>query len=134
MSTVLALDVGGKRIGAAIAEAPVYLAHPLVTLDVTDSVSGEIIKLIEDREVQTLVVGLPRNQSGEATAQTDAVKQFIDNMKLPNGVKLVWQDESLTSVKAEEELEKRKKPYSKADIDALAATLILEDYLKEKHD
>jgi len=131
MSVVLALDIGEKRIGVAVAEAPVFLAHPLTTLNVSESVKDELLNLIKERDARTLVVGLPRNQSGEATKQTEAVEQFIEKLQLPEGVKIRWQDESLTSVKAKEELENRKKPYTKADVDALAATFILEDYLKE---
>jgi len=41
-------------------------------------------------------------------------------------------DEALTSVRAKEELQSRGKPYEKGDVDALAATLILDDYLKER--
>ena len=41
------------------------------------------------------------------------------------------QDEALTSVKAEEELKDRKSPYEKGDIDSLAATYILQDYIEE---
>jgi RNase H-fold protein (predicted Holliday junction resolvase) len=49
--------------------------------------------------------------------------------KLP--LPISWQDEAVTSVRAEEELRARGKPYVREDIDALAATYILEDYLHE---
>lgn len=129
MSSILALDIGEKRVGVAIAEAPIFLAHPVVTLD-AQLLQTELEKLIKERDVATVVVGYPRNQAGEPTAQTQAVESVIKALALPENVELKWQDESLTSVKAEEELESRGKPYQKGDIDALAATFILEDYLK----
>lgn len=131
MSSVLALDIGEKRVGVAIAEAPVYIAHPLTTLDAKD-LSSQLQKLVAERDVTTLVVGLPRNQAGESTAQTEYAQQIVENLNVGKEIKIEWQDESLTSVKAEEELESRGKPFEKSDIDALAATFILEDYLKER--
>ena len=50
-------------------------------------------------------------------------------------VPIAWQDEALTSVKAKETLQATQKPYNKADVDALAASYILADYIQEaKHD
>ena len=72
---------------------------------------------------------LPRNQNGERTKQTDRVEKIAALLNIPATIPVYWQDESLTSVKAEEELEKRKKPYKKAAVDALAATYILNDYI-----
>jgi putative transcription antitermination factor YqgF len=83
------------------------------------------------RDVHAIVIGFPRNQRGEVTAQTAAVQDLVSQLQLPDDVTLHWQDESLTSIKAEEELTSRGKPFEKGDIDSLAATYILEDYLKE---
>lgn len=130
MNVVLALDIGEKRVGVAIAEPPVFLAHALPTL-ATTQLKEALPKLIKEREVSVVVIGRPRNQAGETTKQTKFAEELIASLHLGDAIKLVWQDESLTSVKAEEELEARGKPYEKADIDALAATYILEDYLKE---
>ena len=53
--------------------------------------------------------------------------------QLKGAADIVYQDESLTSVMAEEKLKSSGKPYEKADIDALAAALILQDYLETHH-
>lgn len=81
------------------------------------------------QSIDTIVVGYPRNQSGEPTAQTEAVKTFAKQL-IDFGPKIVFQDESLTSVTAEQRLQSRGKPYDKADIDMEAAVLILQDYLE----
>lgn len=128
--TYLALDVGEKRIGVAVAHGDVRIAVPLETIVVDGTEIARIEKLVKIEGVSTLVVGYPRNQSGEATAQTVYVEAFVK--RLGNGVpEIVFQDESLTSVLAEEHLNTSKKSYTKGDIDAKAAALILQDYLEQ---
>ena len=131
LTTIVALDVGSQRIGVASANSIAQIATPLVTLPNTDSVVSAIASLLADESATTLVVGLPRNLNGEDTAQTQAVRQFVEMLKPAVSVPVVFQDEALTSRKAEDELIARGKPFSKGDIDALAATYILEDYMQE---
>lgn len=131
-SSVIALDVGGKRIGVAMSSLEARLARPLTAFDAENYLS-ELKKLIETEEVSALVVGFPRNQSGAETEQTARVKTFTEQLK-PLGLPIYFQDESVTSRQAEAELQDRGKPYKKADIDALAATYILEDWLNERTD
>lgn len=127
MSSILALDIGESRIGIALANDIARLASPFMTIQNVPSVYDELKAIIEKEAIETVVVGLPRNLSGEDTAQTKYCRDFAD--KLSGYSKIVFQDEALTSTKAEAELRSRGKPYTKGDIDALAATYILEDYL-----
>jgi putative Holliday junction resolvase len=126
--TFLALDVGEKRIGVAVAGSDVQIAIPFETIEVDGNEITRIAQLVLDQRADVVVVGYPRNQSGEATAQTVYVETFAAQLK-DIAPKLVFQDESLTSVLAEQRLQATGKPYQKGDIDALAAALILEDYL-----
>jgi len=128
-SNLLALDVGDRRVGVASASSDTLLANPIVTLTNDDQLIANIKKLIEDNSVGTLVVGLPRNLSGEDTEQTVKVRDFIDQLKDQLEVRIVTQDEALSSVRAEEELGSHGKIFAKADVDKLAACLILEDYI-----
>ena len=127
----LALDVGEKRIGVAVGDDVVKIAVPFDTIDVDegDAVT-RIARIVVDERVDTIVVGYPRNQSGEATAQTKFAEDFAAKLTdiVPN---IVFQDESLTSVLAEQRLKAYKRPYSKGDIDAQAAAIILQDYLEQ---
>jgi len=129
---ILALDVGEKRIGVALADPQIRIAIAYDTLVVDGTECVQITQLIEQQHADTLVVGYPRNQSGEATAQTAYVEQFVERLDV-GGAKIIFQDESLTSVKAEELLNRQHKPYRKEDVDALAASLILQDYLEAYH-
>lgn len=128
-NVILALDVGEKRIGVASARSDTKLASPLTTLTHDEHVWDNISKLIKEQSAQTVVVGLPRNLEGESTAQTRSVEAFTDQLRGKIAATVHLQDEAVTSVLAEDELEKRGKPYTKADIDSLAATYILEDFL-----
>lgn len=125
----LALDVGEKRIGVAVGDDGVRIAVPFETIEVDGKELERIARLIIDEKTDTIVVGYPRNQSGEATAQTAYVEEFASQLK-DMGPPVVFQDESLTSVLAEQQLKAHGRPYSKGDIDAQAAALILQDYME----
>ena len=128
---LLGLDVGTRRIGVAVANSSIKIAIPLTTIEVNDG--DEILqinKIIVNEKIDTIVAGLPRNMSGEETAQSVYTKEFLENFKLSvNEIK--FQDESLTSIQAENILKSYKKPYTKGDIDMQAAAIILQDYLEE---
>jgi len=130
--TLVSLDVGEKRIGVAVADDSVRIAVPYTTIEVDGTEIAAISQLVIDQGAETLVVGYPRNQQGEATAQTNYVEKFAEQLK-DFDVKIVFQDESLTSVIAEQRLIAQKKPYSKGDIDAQAASIILQDYLEANY-
>lgn len=126
--TIIALDYGNKRIGVAIASVVARLPRPYKTLINDQAFLTEIRQIIELEKANIVVVGYPRDINGNTTEQTRLVDDFLDNLK-DLGVTIETQDEALTSKQAEAELEARKASYTKEDIDALAATFILEDYL-----
>ena len=129
-SAVIALDVGEKRIGVALAHGSVAIAIPLETVEVDGQEIDKIRNIISRESISQIVIGYPRNQSGEATAQTAYVEQFathLNDFQLP----IVFQDESLTSVQAEQYLKMQGGAYEKGDIDKIAASIILQDYLEQ---
>lgn len=128
---VLALDVGEKRIGVALADTSIGISVAFDTFEVDGTEIEQIARVTMEEKVDTIVVGYPRNQSGEATQQTAYVETFTERLH-DLDVQLVFQDESLTSVRAEEILKRQGKPYAKGDIDSLAASLILQDYLEQQ--
>jgi len=127
--SILSLDVGEKRIGVAVGNTAIRIAMPIDTLEVDGTELERIAQLVVNEDVDTIVVGYPRNQSGEPTAQTQFAETFAKQLvdMVPH---LKFQDESLTSVLAEQQLKSYGKPYTKGDIDAVAASLILQDYLE----
>ena len=130
---LMALDVGTRRIGVALADSNIRISVPFDTIEVNEETHSEITdinEIIVRENINILVVGLPRNHSGEDTSQSGYTKTFATNFDLSVD-KIVFQDESLTSVQAEDQLKSYKKPYSKGDIDMTAAAIILQDYLEE---
>ena len=128
----LSLDVGEKRIGVAKADSQVRLAFPFAVVDVDGKEIENIRHLVEKENASLVVVGYPRNQSGEATAQTAYVTGFVGKLLLT--VPVQYQDESVTSIFAEDRLKAQGKPYTKGDIDMQAASMILQDYLEMRRD
>jgi len=126
---IVALDVGSKRIGVASANVVARLATPLKTLEVGDDIYEQICNLLAAETAVGLVVGLPRGMQGQDTAQTEFVQKFAADFRQHITIPLYWQDEAVTSVLSEAALKAKKGSYVKGDIDALAATIILEDFL-----
>lgn len=129
-SALMALDVGERRIGIALANESVRIAVPFDTILVDGSEISQIREYVSSENVHRIIVGYPRNQSGEATAQTSFVERFAKSLE-PLGVPIDFQDESLTSVQAEERLKAQQLPYEKSDIDMVAASIFLQDYLEQ---
>lgn len=127
--SLVCLDVGEKRIGVAVADTSVRIAVAFDTVLVDGNELNNIAEIVIREGTKTIVVGYPRNQQGETTAQTAYVENFAKQLETIVD-DIVFQDESLTSVIAERRLISMKKPYTKADIDAQAAAIILEDYME----
>lgn len=129
--SLVCLDVGEKRIGVAVADTSVRIAVAFDTIEVDGTELNKIAEIVIREGAKTIVVGYPRNQQGETTAQTSYVERFAAQLK-DMAEEIVFQDESLTSVMAENRLIAMKRPYAKGDIDAQAAAIILEDYMESQ--
>lgn len=127
--SVIALDIGEVRTGVAIARSIARIASPLVTVATQDDLAGTVTRIVNENDVRRIVVGLPRNLQGQSTAQTAFSESIAAAIEASTGLPVHFMDEAGTSQKAEAELKARKKPYQKQDIDMLAATYILEDFL-----
>ncbi len=128
---VLGFDVGEKRIGVARADSDTKIAVPVGFINVDGNEWQEIARLSELNNTYFFVLGLPRSNEGNETAQSTFVRNFARNLmqQIPNA-RIKFQDESLTSVMAEERLKARKKHYEKGEIDAEAAAIILQDFIE----
>lgn len=126
---LLAFDYGSARIGVARANTIARLPEPLEAIDARSGTWKRIDELIAEYRPIKLVVGLPRNMEGKETAQTKKVKEFAEQLSTKTGLEVVFQDESLTSVEAEQTLRERNSNFKKGDVDMFAAAAILDDYL-----
>jgi putative pre-16S rRNA nuclease len=152
MAVWLALDVGDARIGVAVSDATGFLASPYTTLHVTRDeaqIWRAIQHLIEETGAEGLVVGLPISLDGAIHSQGKRVQAFVDRLKGHIPIPIVFWDERLSTVEAERLLVERGGPEpgkrnrihsgrkrsqsrrrrKKQEIDALAAAVILQEYL-----
>lgn len=133
---VMALDVGGRRIGVAISDPSRTLASPYTTLQATpqERTLQRIVQLLTSEEVVELVIGLPLTLAGEVGPQAKVVHAFADALRPLIKVPLHFFDERLTSVAADRlMLDLGLKPEQrKARIDEVAASIILQDFLDSR--
>lgn len=157
MTRLMALDVGEVRIGVAISDATQLLASPCTTLHVSRDETqlwNALQRLIEENEAAGLVIGLPVSLDGQIHAQGERIQAFVERLKQHISTPVAFWDERLSTVEAERLLRERsgekgqrqrthrkqgsqqgqRRPQKKRrrnehEIDALAATVILQEYL-----
>ncbi len=132
--TILALDVGEKRIGVAVSDSLRIIAQGFPTiLYKDDKTTFERLKeIVETRNVERIVVGLPLNLDGTAGRQAQYVLRFVEKLKKEFHQEILTWDERFSSQGAERILldagVRRKK--RKEKLDQLSAQWILQGYLE----
>ena len=131
-TTVLAFDFGERRIGVAVGDTAVGIAHPLTRIDAADRQRrfAAIAALIEEWRPAQLVVGLPAHLDGTEHEVSRLARKFARELSGRFGLPVEFVDERLTSVAAELSLTAagvapRKR---KLRVDQVAAQEILQDY------
>lgn len=134
-SRVLAIDVGSKTLGLAVSDETGTIAQPYRTLprqpqgyrrDV-----AAIQQVVEDLGIVRIVVGLPLTMDGERGTQAQRAEEFAERLRALLKVPVDLHDERLSTFEAEEALQEARIPRErwKEHVDAIAAALILRDYL-----
>jgi putative Holliday junction resolvase len=130
--TVLGFDFGGRRIGVAVGEHLMKLAHPLTTIDTDDKASrfDAIDKLMAEWRPGQLVLGLPLATDGSEHEMTRRARRFARQLEARYAVPVMLIDERYTSSSAEMGLREQGVDLrrDKAAIDAAAAQIILQEY------
>jgi putative transcription antitermination factor YqgF len=128
---VLALDIGSRRIGVAVASLVSRLPRGVETIDRLTTDPIERIKQLASSEVAGVIIaGLPRDMAGNETEQTRLTAEFVAQLRAALEIPVETVDETATSLAAASELASSGKPYAKGDIDMRAAVIILEDWLE----
>ena len=129
----MGLDVGERRIGVAIADELGTIASPLATVVRKPGDLAELRDLALERGVDLLVVGLPTGLSGREGPQAAVVRAFASDLQAIVGpaIDIAFWDERLTTALAERALRSqgKRRGRGKAEVDAVAAAVILQGYL-----
>ncbi|NJO52671.1 MAG: Holliday junction resolvase RuvX [Leptolyngbyaceae cyanobacterium RM2_2_4] len=133
MISALGLDVGKKRIGVAGCDRTGLIATGLTTIERRSFLQDveQLRYIIQEREVQVLVVGLPYTMDGSLGFQAKQVQKFASRLSTALQLPIEYVDERLTSFEAEQALlaENRSPSRNKALIDRKAAAIILQQWL-----
>ena len=134
--SALGLDIGKKRVGVAGCDGLGLIATGLTTLKRSSFVQdvAQLRTIIEDREVQLLVVGLPYSLDGSIGFQAKQVQKYATRLSATLELPLEYVDERLTSVEAQEQMKAQNISPSrnKALIDRKAAAIILQQWLDQR--
>ncbi len=139
----LGLDIGNKHIGVSECDLMGLLASPVKTIDRESNKQAisEIIDLCIEKSAREIVVGLPKNMSGDVGEQAQSVISFCNQLKKKIAYsdrfdneyrpKLIMWDERLTTVAAHKSLIEvgMRREKRKDIVDQLAAMYILQGYL-----
>jgi putative Holliday junction resolvase len=134
MNPILALDFGRARIGVAISDDLQLLAHPLETIPTKDRPESRIARIVDDKNVDHIVAGVPRQMNGQIGAAATEVLQFVEKLRAILPCPVVTWDERLTTVAAHRALRDagKKTRHTRGYVDQVAAQMILQSYLDSR--
>jgi len=138
LKRILGIDYGEVRVGLSLSDLTQTIANPFRTImyKSADNLLDQLKEIIAENEVEKLVVGVPYNMKGEDTKQTLKVKEFISFLESNLSYDIELIDERLSSIEAEKTMHKMniKTGHNKSDIDKIAASVILQEYLDSYDD
>jgi putative Holliday junction resolvase len=130
---ILALDHGTKRIGVAVSDETKTIAQPLefIPAEPFADFLARLRQLIREKEVEMILVGLPRNMDGSYGPAAEKVQTFVAALKDAVVVPVKTLDERLTSAQANRVLIQGgvRRNKRKEKVDKMAAAILLQSYL-----
>ena len=134
MNPILGLDFGRARIGVAISDELQLLAHPLETISAKQKPESRISKIVDERNVDHIVAGVPRQMDGQIGTAATEVLEFVEKLRGILSCPVVTWDERLTTAAAQRALRDAGKNTreTRGYIDQVAAQMILQSYLDSR--
>ena len=130
---VLAMDYGDVRIGIAVSDADKRICGEAFTIVERDPerAAERILSEVRKREADTIVIGLPRNMDGSEGPRAELTRDFAHRLEGEENLTIRFWDERRSSVEAHAILRAngKKTKKHKKNVDAVAASLLLESYL-----
>lgn len=134
--SALGLDVGTKRIGVAGCDGLGWMATGLTTIKRTSWQRDleQLRQIVEERQVQVLVVGLPYLSDGTLGSQAKKIQKLAKRLSAALDLPIEYADERLTSFEAEQQMQAQNISPSrhKSTVDRKAAAIILQDWLDRR--
>lgn len=132
----LGMDLGSKTLGLATSDKLGYIASPYKTIryDNMESLVDEVMSLIGELKIEVLVLGYPKNMNNSTGESVERVLKFKSMLEEKAHKDVVLIDERLSTVEAEKYLldEDKSRSSRKKIIDAVAASIILDTYLRKE--
>ncbi|MGN1138509.1 MAG: Holliday junction resolvase RuvX [Ruminococcus sp.] len=133
---ILAVDLGKARTGLAICDKTEMLASPLAQISEKDTevLIDKISSIAHAREVELIVVGLPKNMDGSEGESAQNAREFAKNLSERSGLDVKMQDERGTTITAHNYLNATNTRGKKRKnvVDSVAATIILQSFLDSR--
>ncbi len=133
MKRIMGVDYGKARIGIALSDELQMLAHPAETIAVAKTASpvARIAAITQEKNVERIVVGLPRNMNGSEGASAEEARAFAEKLKAVVACKVSMLDERLSTVAAHRALQAagKRTRETRGYIDQVAAQMLLQGYL-----
>jgi putative Holliday junction resolvase len=130
---ILAIDHGSKRMGIAVSDELKMIAQPLeyILAEPSDKFLARLNELINDKEVELILIGMPRNMDGSYGPAALKVQDFVEMLKAAVCVPIKMWDERLTSAQANRLLIQGnvRRDKRKEQVDKMAAAILLQSYL-----
>ena len=130
---IMSVDLGNARTGIAVSDMGEGFAFPkkVITEYNTERLIEKICQSAKEYEAQLIVVGAPKNMDGSSGWRAEECTEIGEKIKELSGLEVVMWDERCTTVSAHTYLNMNdtRGKKRKAVVDAVAATIILEDYL-----
>ena len=135
--TYLGLDLGSKTCGVSISDRTGLIASSLevIRYENSDELISKLKSIIEERKVDAIVLGNPKNLDGSLSKRSEITLEFKGVLESEFGLQVFMQDERLSTVEAERMLisNNTKRKNRKKVIDKIAATIILQSYLDRRN-
>ena len=132
MSKLMSLDVGEKRIGLAATDELLITCAPYGYIEREGAIE-KLKQTFTGENITKIVVGMPFLPSGGLGSQAEDVNKFVEELRHEINIEIDFENEVLSSVEAERRLHEMKlKDMEKGDVDAMAACIILESYLRKE--
>lgn len=138
---IMGLDYGARTVGVAMSDEMLMTAQPLETITRERETKlrktyARLEELMEEYQVERVVVGLPKKLNNEEGERCEKTREFAEKLEQRTGLEVVFWDERLSTRSADQVLEEAnvRKDRRKEYIDKIAASIILENYLRSVAD